>query len=210
MVRFELVSRACLALALLPGVIGCADRADADAALPAASAASIKHSVTTLLPPNPGSARVESTLGSGLPAAIPCARCHDSLEAPAQAPAPDSIDKVHQGLQVSHGTLSCYACHDPADGYRRLRLADGTAVEYGDVMTLCSQCHGPQRTDYDHGAHGGMTGYWDLSRGPRSRHACTVCHDPHAPSFPHMRPMFKPVDRFLTRTADATEDDHGH
>jgi hypothetical protein len=64
------------------------------------------------------------------------------------------------------------------------------------VMDLCGQCHGPQARDYAHGAHGGMTGYWDLSRGPRERNNCIDCHDPHAPAFPKVRPVFAPKDRF--------------
>ena len=41
---------------------------------------------------------------------------------------------------------------------------------------------------------GGMNGYWDLSRGPRERHACTTCHDPHAPAYVGMMPARGPVD----------------
>lgn len=168
-----------------------------------------EHPVRIALPPNPGTARAAPILPSGRPSAIPCAQCHDKLKPPEVAPAADRLEKVHRGLAMAHGELSCFACHDSADGYRRLRLADGTPVEYEDVMTLCSQCHGPQRADYDHGAHGGMTGYWDLSRGPRERNACTVCHDPHAPAFPDMRPTFKPIDRFLARSAETGGDGAG-
>ncbi|MFT7633353.1 MAG: formate-dependent nitrite reductase cytochrome c552 subunit, partial [Mariniblastus sp.] len=74
---------------------------------------------------------------------------------------------------------------------------DGTKVEFTDVMTLCAQCHGPQMTDYEHGAHGGMNGHWDLNRGPQTKNNCVDCHQPHAPKFPKMQPTFKPRDRFL-------------
>ena len=39
-----------------------------------------------------------------------------------------------------------------------------------------------------------MTGHWDLTKGPRKRNHCTTCHDPHAPAFPKMLPVFKPLD----------------
>ena len=84
---------------------------------------------------------------------------------------------------------------EPADA---LRLADGTRLDFPDVMTLCAQCHGPQMTDYGHGAHGGMTGFWDKSRGPQEKLNCIDCHLPHTPQFPKMQPTFKPKDRFLS------------
>ena len=60
---------------------------------------------------------------------------------------------------------------------------------------------GPQRRDYDHGAHGGMQGYWDLRRGPRTRNHCVECHDVHSPAFGAFRPMPAPRDRFTHREA---------
>jgi hypothetical protein len=88
------------------------------------------------------------------------------------------------------------SCHHPGN-YNTLRLADGRSLAYDFVQTLCAQCHAPQATDYEHGAHGGMNGHWDLTRGPRQRKGCIDCHDPHAPAFPSMAPTFKPHDRFL-------------
>ena len=65
-----------------------------------------------------------------------------------------------------------------------------------EALTLCSQCHGPQRRDYDHGAHGGMTGYWDRSRGGRQRNHCVDCHDPHQPAYVGGLPVPAARDRF--------------
>ena len=73
-------------------------------------------------------------------------------------------------------------------------------------MTLCSQCHGPQATAFEHGAHGGMNGYWDLTRGPQMKNNCIDCHDPHVPAYPKMIVGFKAKDRFNT-PAD-THDEH--
>jgi hypothetical protein len=192
---------AALALGLL---LGCAGEPPAVPSEAYTGISGTRHPVTTLFPPNPGTARAEPMLPDGTLSAIPCAQCHETRTAPETPPEARDIEEVHRGMQLDHGGLSCFACHEPTDSYRTLKLADGTPVAYERVMTLCSQCHGPQRADYDHGAHGGMTGYWDLSRGPRVKNACTVCHDPHSPRFPSMRPTFKPRDRFLTR-ADASE-----
>ncbi len=126
---------------------------------------------------------------------IACSTCHATRPPNPQSRTTEDLDQFHQGLHVAHGGLSCLACHN-RDDYDSLRLADGTRVEFTDVMKLCGQCHGPQAEAYKHGAHGGMTGYWDLSRGPRQRNNCIDCHDPHAPAFPAVTPVFPPRDRF--------------
>lgn len=65
------------------------------------------------------------------------------------------------------------------------------------MVSLCGQCHGPQLRDYRRAAHGGATGYWDLSRGPRTRNLCITCHDPHTPAYVGGLPVLPPRDRFL-------------
>ena len=132
---------------------------------------------------------------------VSCSTCHQTRTPNVKNKRTNDLDEFHQGLAYSHNSLSCLSCHNPND-YDSLRLADGTAVAYKDVMKLCAQCHGPQMRDYEQGAHGGMTGYWDLKRGPRQRNNCVDCHHPHTPKFPKMKPTFKPRDRFLT---DASE-----
>jgi len=79
-------------------------------------------------------------------------------------------------------------------------LADGTLVEFEDVMQLCGQCHGPQLRDHERGIHGGMNGYWDLRRGSQYKNHCVDCHSPHHPKFPQMKTQFKPHDRFLSES----------
>ena len=133
---------------------------------------------------------------SGKPITISCSTCHATRKPNIQNRTAADLDEFHGGLTFAHGNLSCLACHNESD-YDTLKLSDGTAVEYANMMQLCAQCHGAEMNDYEHGAHGGMSGYWDLTRGPRTRNGCTDCHDPHAPQFPHMIPTFKPKDRFL-------------
>lgn len=127
-----------------------------------------------------------------------CTTCHVSRKPDPAQGLGTPLDDFHTDLVYNHGggTLSCLSCHNSED-YDALRGADGRLIAYQDVMQLCAQCHGSQYKDYQHGAHGGMTGYWDLSRGPRKRHNCIDCHDPHAPAFPMMQPTFKPIDRGL-------------
>lgn len=138
---------------------------------------------------------------------LSCSSCHSLREPDLTNRRPADLTTFHENLAFVHGDLSCLSCHNP-DDYDALRLADGTRVEYTDVMTLCSQCHGPQARDYAHGAHGGMNGYWDLTRGPRTRNNCVDCHDPHVPAFPSMRPTFKPRDRFLNPPHAAEDSNH--
>ena len=67
-------------------------------------------------------------------------------------------------------------------------------MRLADAQQLCAQCHGPQTRDYVHGSHGGMSGYWDKTKGERVRRACVDCHDPHAPAYPAWTPVFPPRD----------------
>ncbi|MGE4179755.1 MAG: hypothetical protein AB7J34_08000 [Limisphaerales bacterium] len=131
------------------------------------------------------------------PVTVSCGSCHAT-----STPRPDTrfasdLDEFHQGLRYQHGDLTCLSCHDAAN-YDQLRLADARGLPFPEAMTLCAQCHGPQFRDYSNGSHGGMTGFWDLSKGPRQRNHCVDCHDPHAPQFPIVQPAFPlPVDRGL-------------
>jgi hypothetical protein len=127
---------------------------------------------------------------------VSCSTCHSVREPDFGNNTDADLDEFHGTIVVDHGQISCLSCHNPFD-YDSLKLADGRRVEYSEVMTLCGQCHGPQLREYMNGAHGGMSGYWDLSRGPRNKNNCVDCHYPHLPQFPKMQPTFKPADRFL-------------
>lgn len=127
---------------------------------------------------------------------VACSTCHATRPPNHQNRTVKELDEFHAGMKFSHGTVSCLSCHNPND-YDSLKLADGRRIEFTDVMTLCGQCHGPQMKDYEHGAHAGLNGYWDLTRGPQVKNNCVDCHNPHAPQFPKMQPTFKPRDRFL-------------
>ena len=138
----------------------------------------------------------------------PCGSCHAGKAPALRRKSGESLKIFHSGLTFKHGTLSCLTCHNN-DNYDTLRLADDTEVAFDDLMTLCAQCHGTQKRDYDHGSHGGMTGYWDLNKGPRVRNQCIHCHDPHAPAYVGVVPAPGPRDRFLQHL-DPTKHGQGH
>lgn len=174
-------------------------RTSGDASTPATSPVAESHTATkgqVLIrrPVGPPRIKTGGADALGNPTSVSCVACHST-----QAPQPSvrtsaELDQFHQGLVYKHGDQSCLACHN-RDDYNALRLADGSTLQFTDVMKLCAQCHGTQFRDYQHGAHGGMTGYWDLTRGDRTRNSCIDCHDPHAPKYPVMLPVFKPNNR---------------
>jgi hypothetical protein len=155
-----------------------------------------RHPVVVRTPHGPPVVPTGTVDEKGCPVSIACATCHSSNPSNAGAKLGTPLTRFHQGLVGRHGELTCASCHNPADGYASLRLADGRSVPYTAVMTLCAQCHGPQFRDYQHGAHGGMTGHWDLAKGGRTRNNCVDCHDPHAPKYPTVSPAPGPNDRF--------------
>jgi formate-dependent nitrite reductase cytochrome c552 subunit len=191
-------------LLLLPFAAGCAERDRPRSLQPPPREA--HFAVTIDEPSKLTSIETHETDATGRPLRASCVTCH-SVRGPSPLPAQASaLQLFHKGLTVAHGALSCASCHDP-EHPQSLHLADGTSMGTISVMRLCSQCHGPQRRDYDHGAHGGMSGYWDLSRGPRTRNNCVDCHDPHAPKYVGASPVLPPRDRLLS-TTQHTESTH--
>ena len=154
--------------------------------------------VTIRKPEHPPAISMGAFDGQGRPLTIACATCHATKPPNAEARIGTPLTQFHQQMVGRHGDLSCTSCHNPVEGYASLRLADGKSVPYREVMMLCAQCHGPQYRDYQHGAHGGMTGYWDLSKGGRARNNCVDCHDAHTPKYPTVAPARGPNDRFQT------------
>lgn len=143
----------------------------------------------------------------GQPVMASCSACHTTRVPNRDNRSGADLNEFHQELVFQHGNLACLSCHNPGD-YDSLRLADGTKVEYADVMNLCAQCHGTQYRDYQHGAHGGMNGHWNLEKGGRYRNNCIDCHDPHAPAYQGVLPAPHSNDRFLTPRKPSHEESH--
>ena len=130
---------------------------------------------------------------NGESARIGCPTCHVEGSVPALAHDNDTAD-VHAAIVLQHGDLRCSSCHAP-DQPDQLHDSAQQRFPIEESMKLCSQCHGLIRRAYDNGAHGGMRGYWDLQRGPRTRNDCIACHAPHAPALPQVTPVAGPNDR---------------
>lgn len=136
----------------------------------------------------------------GEPLLVSCQHCHATRKPNPDLNRGEDLKEFHLGMTYAHGTLTCLSCHNPRD-YTTLRLADEKSLVFSKTMDLCAQCHGPQARDYQSGSHGGMTGHWDLTRGPRERNHCVDCHDPHSPAYVGMQPARGPNDRFLNHTS---------
>ncbi|MFT3867045.1 MAG: cytochrome c3 family protein [Nibricoccus sp.] len=165
------------------------------AAAPSSGASAIvRHAVT--IKPGPATPVVLTNAlnRAGDPVPVSCSTCHSTRTPNVERRSAAELTEFHQGLAYKHGDLSCLSCHNSAN-YDTLRKADATSIPYPNVMELCGQCHGPQLRDYRAGAHGGMNGHWDLTKGPRVRNNCVDCHDPHAPAYARVKPVFAPVDR---------------
>ena len=116
-----------------------------------------------------------------------CMSCHRMFP-PRDIP-PGTRLLQHTHVELQHGINDrCRNCHDVEDR-NRLRLQGGKTLPYAEVVTLCSECHGPTYKDWVRGMHGRTNGYWNASLGEVKRMGCTYCHDPHKPSAPAMDPL---------------------
>lgn len=176
----------------------------ADPAVAAPTQETTNHPVMIHRAPRPLGVNTGLTNAQGQAMTVGCAACHATTRPNALTRRAADLKQFHQGLNYAHGELTCLSCHNPGN-YESFRLADGQPVAAAEVMTLCGQCHGLKLRDYQHGLHGGMTGHWDLARGPRTRNHCLNCHDPHSPKYPLALPVFPPRDRISVKPNKALE-----
>ena len=161
-------------------------------------------------PPELHSIATGRTDATGRPIRASCPTCH-GIDALADTWRSSAIDlgAPHAGLRFEHGDNRCDSCHD-RDDRLALRLADGRAIPMGAAMQSCRQCHGPPSRDYDHGSHGGMSGYWDTTRGPRTRAHCLDCHDAHHPAWTPVMPAPPPRDRYTPASPEPSPEPEPH
>ena len=133
----------------------------------------------------------------GRPERAPCGSCHHLVGPKAENEYALELREFHAGIALQHGDNTCRTCHAGPD-FERFKLATGRTVDYAGVARLCAQCHAGQWKDYQHGAHGGMSGHWDRRVGPQMRNHCLDCHNAHAPAIPRFVPAPRPRARFLT------------
>lgn len=125
---------------------------------------------------------------------FPCSECHRDLKT---NPLRRTLTDAHDDIVLKHGEHRwCLDCHNP-DDRDKLRLADGTLIEFSRSYLLCGQCHGDKFRDWKAGVHGKRTGRWN---GKKQYLLCVHCHNPHAPKFQPLKPLPPPV-----RPADIQE-----
>lgn len=147
--------------------------------------------------------------GDGQPRTrVACSTCHSLMPDTGRTMADPPPDDFHQGLTFKHGTLACTACHHP-DNYDFLTLSGGKQIRFERVRQVCAQCHPGQARSYEYGAHGGMNGYWDLSRGGRVRNDCVVCHNPHKPAYGRFAPERGPTEPVVPHHVGAGQTQEG-
>lgn len=179
-----------------PSLAADADGADAHEEGRGASGQNTPFPVHVQLPSNLGLVPSGVLNLEGEDIGVGCDTCHESHQAEPFAKRSEELTEWHLELTFAHGKQTCFSCHAPEDR-TKLKLADGERLPFEDVQRLCAQCHGPQARDWRNGSHGGMRGYWDLTKGPRVRGSCVSCHAAHNPDWPQVMPVFKPRDRFL-------------
>ena len=134
---------------------------------------------------------------------FPCSDCHSEMEVNRER---RQLEEMHDDIVLDHGPKErwCFDCHDP-DDRDRLRLANGTLIDFDESYRLCGQCHGTIFRDWREGIHGRRDGYWN---GAKSYLLCAHCHNPHAPRFQPIKPLPPPVrPQYLRATAEEVQDE---
>jgi hypothetical protein len=123
-----------------------------------------------------------------------CYACHEQNNPPKLSFDEDHnliVPEMHSNIVMAHGRHNrnnlCYNCHEE-ENLELLQTRDGRELTLADSTPLCGSCHGPTYRDWEAGAHGRTSGYWDRQLGPFERKDCVACHDPHSPGFPAQTP----------------------
>jgi hypothetical protein len=122
---------------------------------------------------------------------FPCSDCHDEDWEP--DPTRRELDEPHNEVPekfINHDTENrwCLDCHSATER-DKLRLINGTLVEFKEYYKLCAQCHRKIFRKWKMGVHGKRTGLWN---GKKEYMHCAQCHDPHNPPFKSLEPMPAP------------------
>lgn len=138
-----------------------------------------------------------------------CYACHEKGKAPPMRYDTNQnviVAKEHPDIVMGHGSHgrnnNCFNCHNETN-LEALQSRDGHQLTFSDSPQLCGSCHGPTYRDWEAGAHGRTSGYWDRSLGPINRKQCVNCHNPHSPHFPGRKPA--PGPHSLREVAASTE-----
>jgi formate-dependent nitrite reductase cytochrome c552 subunit len=123
-----------------------------------------------------------------------CYTCHEKNKPPVlryDAKQNLIIPQEHSDIVMGHGehgrNNNCFNCHNETN-LEQLQTRDGRVVRFQDSPQLCGSCHGPTFEDWEAGAHGRISGYWNRKLGSFKRQDCVNCHNPHSPKFPGRKP----------------------
>ena len=123
-----------------------------------------------------------------------CYGCHEKAKPPPiryDANHKIVVPQEHSDIVMGHGSHDrnnlCYNCHNEQN-LVTLQIRDGRQVSFDNIPPLCGSCHGPTYRDWENGAHGRTSGYWNRSLGDIQRLSCANCHNPHAPRIPTREP----------------------
>ena len=123
-----------------------------------------------------------------------CYGCHEKSKPPPiryDANHKIVVPQEHSDIVMGHGAHDrnnlCFNCHNEQN-LLTLQVRDGTEVSFDNIPPLCGSCHGPTYRDWENGAHGRTSGYWNRSLGSIQRLSCANCHNPHAPRIPTREP----------------------
>ena len=101
------------------------------------------------------------------------------------------VPQEHANIVMGHGSHGrnnvCYNCHNEKD-LTTLQARNDQVIGFDNIPQLCGTCHGPTYRDWEAGAHGRTSGYWDRSKGDIVRLSCANCHNPHSPRIPTREP----------------------
>jgi len=123
-----------------------------------------------------------------------CYACHEKTKPPPLRLDTDGniiVAKEHPDIVMGHGqhgrNNNCYNCHNETN-LVLLQPRDGRELKFEDSPKLCGSCHGPTLRDWEAGAHGRTSGYWNRKPQADDRKVCVNCHNPHSPRFPSRKP----------------------
>ena len=127
-----------------------------------------------------------------------CYGCHEKNKPPTLRFDADHnliVPQEHSDIVMKHGSHNrnnlCFNCHDETN-LEVLQTRDGRQLKFSESTQLCGSCHGPNYRDWEAGAHGRTSGFWNRSMGPITRKDCVSCHKPAPPPHP-LRPLAKPT-----------------
>lgn len=123
-----------------------------------------------------------------------CYACHEKNKPPPiryDANHKIVVPKEHANIVMNHGSHDrnnlCYNCHQEQN-LVTLQARDGREIKFDNIPALCGSCHGPTYRDWEAGAHGRTSGFWNRTLGAADRLSCASCHNPHDPRIPKREP----------------------